>query len=64
MALDDALAQFGKEQPRMTELVKLRFFAGLTLEQTAEALGISLRTAKRDWTFARAWLRRDMDRGK
>src|SRR5262245_34400890 len=64
VALDDALTQFGKEQPRMTELVKLRFFAGLTLEQTAEALGISLRTAKRDWTFARAWLRRDMDRGK
>lgn len=64
VALDEALERFAQEQPRMAELVKLRFFAGLTLEQAAEALAISVRTAKRDWTFARAWLRRDMDQEK
>jgi len=62
LALDEALAQFGQEQPRMAELVKLHFFAGLTFDQAALALGISVRTAKRDWTFARAWLRRAMER--
>jgi RNA polymerase sigma factor (TIGR02999 family) len=62
VTLDEALDRFAQEQPRMAELVKLRFFAGLTLEQAAEALGVSTRTAKRDWTFARAWLRRQMDR--
>jgi RNA polymerase sigma factor (TIGR02999 family) len=64
VALDEALERFGQEQPRMAELVKLHFFAGLTLEQAAKSLTISLRTAKRDWTFARAWLRREMDRGQ
>jgi RNA polymerase sigma factor (TIGR02999 family) len=64
LALDEALAQFGQEQPRMAELVKLHFFAGLTFDQAALALGISVRTAKRDWTFARAWLRRSMERGE
>jgi RNA polymerase sigma factor (sigma-70 family) len=46
----------------MAELVKLRFFAGLSIDEVADLLGISARTAKRDWTFARAWLRREMDR--
>ena len=64
VALDEALERFGQEQPRMSELVKLHFFTGLTLEQAANSLDISLRTAKRDWTFARAWLRREMDRGQ
>jgi RNA polymerase sigma factor (TIGR02999 family) len=64
VALDEALAHLDREQPRMTQLVKLHFFAGLTLEQAAQSLDISLRTAKRDWTFARAWLRREMDRDK
>ncbi len=64
VALDEALAHLDREQPRMAQLVKLHFFAGLTLEQAAQSLDISLRTAKRDWTFARAWLRREMDRGK
>ena len=62
VALSQALDMFVLQEPRMAELVKLRFFAGLTNEQSAELLGISLRTAKRDWTFARAWLRRQMDR--
>jgi RNA polymerase sigma factor (TIGR02999 family) len=64
VALDEALAHLNREQPRMAQLVKLHFFAGLTLEQAAQSLDISLRTAKRDWTFARAWLRREMDRDK
>jgi RNA polymerase sigma factor (TIGR02999 family) len=64
LALDEALERFAREQPRMAELVKLRFFAGLPVEQVAVLLGISPRTAKRDWTFARAWLRREMDREK
>jgi RNA polymerase sigma factor (TIGR02999 family) len=62
LTLDEALERFAHEQPRMAELVKLRFFAGLPLEQVADMLGISSRTAKRDWTFARAWLRRELDR--
>jgi RNA polymerase sigma factor (TIGR02999 family) len=62
VALDEALEHLDREQPRMAQLVKLHFFAGLTLEQAAQSLDISLRTAKRDWTFARAWLRREMDR--
>jgi RNA polymerase sigma factor (TIGR02999 family) len=62
VSLSEALDDFAIKEPRMAELVKLRFFAGLTNEQAAELLDISLRTAKRDWTFARAWLRRQMDR--
>jgi RNA polymerase sigma factor (TIGR02999 family) len=61
LALDEALERFAREQPRMAQLVQLRFFAGLPIEQVADMLGISPRTAKRDWTFARAWLRREMD---
>lgn len=56
--LDEALAQLAQEEPRAAELAKLRIFAGLTLEETALALGVSLRTAKRDWAWARAWLSR------
>ena len=53
------------KDPRKAELVKLRFFAGLTIEQAAEALGISPATAENDWAYARAWLRLAMrdDRG-
>jgi RNA polymerase sigma factor (TIGR02999 family) len=64
VALDETLEHLDREQPRMAQLVKLHFFAGLTLEQAAQSLDISLRTAKRDWTFARAWVRREMDRDK
>ena len=56
LRIDDALAKLAREDPPSAELVKLRFFAGLTNEQAAQALGISERTAKRYWTFARAWL--------
>ena len=56
LAVDDALDRFAALEPRQAELVKLRYFAGLTIEEAAEVLGISLATAKRWWTYARAWL--------
>jgi RNA polymerase sigma factor (TIGR02999 family) len=56
IALDEALARLAEEEPVIADLVKLRFFGGLTLEQAGEVLGISRRTATRHWTFARAWL--------
>jgi RNA polymerase sigma factor (TIGR02999 family) len=56
LALDDALALLATEDPRKAQLVKLRYFAGLSLEDAAQALGISVATAKRDWIYARAWL--------
>jgi RNA polymerase sigma factor (TIGR02999 family) len=56
LALDDALTRLSQEEPAKAELVKLRFFAGLSLEEAADCLGISKATAKRHWAFARAWL--------
>ena len=60
MALDEALARLGEVDPKKAELVKLRFFAGLTTEQAALALGISRNTANRYWAYARAWLRAEL----
>jgi RNA polymerase sigma factor (TIGR02999 family) len=62
LALDEALRQLEAEDPRKAELVKLRFFAGFTTEQAATALGVSLSTAEKDWTYARSWLRVAIDR--
>src|SRR5262245_18807138 len=62
LALDQALRQLEAEEPRKAELVKLRFFAGLTAEQTAAALGVSTSTAEKDWAYARSWLRVAIDR--
>ena len=56
LALDEALTQLAAEDPVKAKLVELRFFAGLTIEEAAETLGISPRTAKRHWPYARAWL--------
>jgi RNA polymerase sigma factor (TIGR02999 family) len=56
LALHDALEQFAAHDPLKAQLVELRFFAGLTLEQAAECLDISLSTADRAWRYARAWL--------
>ena len=56
LALDEALTQLAAADPRRAELVRLRYFAGLTLEQAAELLGISRATADRHWAFARVWL--------
>lgn len=63
IALDEALAKLSEQHKEEAELVKLRFFAGLTAEETAEALGISLTTAKRHWRYARAWLYRELSDG-
>ena len=60
LQLDDALTQLREESPRLADLVNLRFFAGLSIEDAAQALQISPATAKRDWTFARAWLQRHL----
>jgi RNA polymerase sigma factor (TIGR02999 family) len=56
LALDEALARLAREQPACAELVKLRFFAGLTQEESAHTLGVTRRTADRYWAYARAWL--------
>ena len=56
LALDDALGRLEAEQPEVTAVVKLRYFAGMTAGQAADALGLSRRTADRHWAFARAWL--------
>lgn len=58
--LHDALNKFKREEPEKTELVKLRYFVGLTNEEAAELLGISVPTAKRWWAYARSWLYREM----
>jgi len=56
VALDDALAKLAAQEPIKAEVVKLRYFAGLSVEETARCLGISPATVKRHWTIARAWL--------
>jgi RNA polymerase sigma factor (TIGR02999 family) len=56
VALDEALEHLAVEEPVAAQVVKLRYFAGLTIEQTAETLGISVRTANRHWAYAKAWL--------
>jgi RNA polymerase sigma factor (TIGR02999 family) len=63
LALDEALERFAKIDPVKSELVKLRYFAGLTLPQAAEALGISNTTADRYWSYARAWLHTELKKG-
>ena len=62
--LDQALAQLAAEAPVKAELVKLRYFAGLTLEQSAGVLNISYATAKRYWVYARAWLYQAIEEGR
>ena len=56
LAVNDALEKFARAEPLKAELVKMRYFAGLTIEETAQVLGLSPATAKRHWVFARAWL--------
>ena len=58
MALDEALTEFAVLYPRQSQVVELRFFGGLEVKETAEALKVSPETVKRDWRFAKAWLRR------
>lgn len=61
MALEEAIRRFEQAEPRAAEVVKLRFFAGLSVEETAEVTGLSVRTVNRDWKFARAWLYKAME---
>ncbi len=61
VALDGAVRRFEKEDARATDIVRLRFFAGLSVEETAQALGLSKRTVLRDWAYARAWLYRALE---
>jgi RNA polymerase sigma factor (TIGR02999 family) len=63
-ALDEALQKLAQEDPLCAELVKLRFFAGLTLEDAAATLGIARRTADRYWAFARSWLYDELSKGE
>src|SRR6185369_3251015 len=62
VSLDDALKGLGDTDAQQSRIVELRYFGGLTIEQTAEVLGISPATVKRDWVVAKAWLRREMTR--
>ncbi len=57
MALDDALSQLEEKDPRLAQVVECRFFGGMTAKETAEVLGVGLRTVERDWTRARTYLR-------
>jgi RNA polymerase sigma factor (TIGR02999 family) len=61
LALDGALTKLAAEDADLAKLVELRYFTGLTIDETAQVLGVSARTTKRNWTYARAWLRREMD---
>ena len=61
IALDEALTRLAMVAPEKAELLKLRYFAGLTTREAAEAIGISTATADRYWAYARAWLQREME---
>jgi RNA polymerase sigma factor (sigma-70 family) len=60
MALDDALKSLEEIDPRKSRIVELRFFGGMSIEETAVALRVSPGTVMREWTFIRAWLRKEM----
>jgi len=64
LALDDALTKLSRLSLRQARIVELRFFGGLSIEETAEVLGVSSATVERDWTNARAWLYREMTRSE
>jgi RNA polymerase sigma factor (TIGR02999 family) len=62
LALNEALTRLESKEPRKAQLVKLRFFAGLTVQQAAEAIGVASSTAEADWAYAKSWLRVEMTR--
>jgi RNA polymerase sigma factor (TIGR02999 family) len=64
VVFDDALTRLAGEDPQAAEIVKLRLFAGLSMDQAAEAAGVSRATAYRQWTYARAWLRSEIHGGQ
>jgi RNA polymerase sigma factor (TIGR02999 family) len=61
LALDEALTELAQTHPQKAEVVKLRYFAGLTIEQAAQAMGVATATVERHWAYARAWLYRRMN---
>ena len=63
VALDEALNKLAQMDPQQGQIVELRFFSGLSVEETAEVLEVSERTVKRDWNVAKAWLRRELNKG-
>jgi RNA polymerase sigma-70 factor (ECF subfamily) len=62
VALDEALQSLAELDLRQSRVIELRFFGGLSLEETAEALGVSVGTVRRDWSLARAWLFRELSK--
>jgi len=62
LALDEAVQQLQEQDPRLAEIVLLRYYTGLSIEETAEVIGASLSTVKRDWRFARSWLAQRLGR--
>jgi RNA polymerase sigma factor (TIGR02999 family) len=63
LALDEALNRLAQMDAQQSQIVELRFFSGLSVEETAKVLDVSERTVKRDWNVAKAWLRRELSRG-
>lgn len=63
VALDEALRRLARRHPQKSRIVELRFFGGLSIEETAGILGVSDSTVERDWKFARAWLARELEHG-
>ena len=64
LALDEALQALSTIDPRKAQLVELRYFGGLTIEETANVLGVSTPTVERDWRTARIWLHKEISQGK
>lgn len=62
LIIDEALERLARANPRAAQVVERRFFAGLTLEETAASLGLSTKTVQRDWILARAWLQKELER--
>jgi len=64
LALDEALTRLSQVDPALVRIVELRYFGGLTIEETAEAVGVSPATVKREWAMARAWLKVALEGGE
>src|SRR5260370_22887319 len=64
LALDEALCRLAKMDSQQSQIIELRYFGGLSIEDTSEFLGVSTATVKRSWASARAWLLREMGRGE
>jgi RNA polymerase sigma factor (TIGR02999 family) len=64
MALDEALTRFADSEPEAARIVEMRYFVGLSIDEAADALGVSRATANRHWAYAKAWLRCDLESGR